>query len=83
MNCLDINYYFIYILLFLFPLIYLVVLRQTKKNKLIELFGKSVGENTARILFFIVFIMLWILPYIVFEFCDLQQIDKSSGRFFW
>ena len=83
MNCLDINYYFLYILLFLFPLIYVVVLRQTNKKKLIELLGEIVGENTARILFFIVFILLWILPYIVFEFCDLQQIDKSSGRFFW
>jgi len=82
MNCLDINYYFLYILFFLFPLIYFIVLRQTN-NKLIEVLGESVGDNIARILFFITFIMLWILPYIVFEFCDLQNIDKSSGRFFW
>ena len=83
MNCLNINYYILYILLFLYPLIYFVVLRQTNKKKLIEVLGKSIGENTARIIFFILFIMLWILPYIVFEFCDLQQIDKSSGKLFW
>ena len=83
MDCLNINFYIIYILLFLFPLLYYVVLRQTSNVKIIDQFGDVVGENIARIIFFVIFIILWILPYIVFEFCDLQKIDKVQGNFFW
>lgn len=83
MDCLNINHYIVYILLFLFPLLYYVVLRQTSNVKIIDRFGDIVGENFARIIFFVVFIILWILPYIVFEFCDLQKIDKVQGNFFW
>ena len=83
MECLNINYYMIYILLFLFPLLYYVVLRQSDNVKVIDQIGEVIVENNARILFFIVFIVLWISPYIFFEFCDLEKINKVQGNFFW
>jgi hypothetical protein len=83
MECLNINYYIIYILLFLFPLLYYVVLRQSDSVKIIDQIGEVIGENNARILFFLVFIFLWISPYIYFEFCDLEKINKVQGNFFW
>ncbi|MAD58909.1 MAG: hypothetical protein CMB81_01075 [Flammeovirgaceae bacterium] len=83
MECLNINYYIIYILLFLFPLLYYVVLRQSDSVKIIDHIGEVIGENNARILFFLVFIFLWISPYIYFEFCDLEKINKVQGNFFW
>lgn len=83
MECLNINYYISYILIFLFPLLYFVVLRESDNVKIIDQIGELIGENIARILFFVVFISLWISPYIYFEFCDLEKIDKVKGNFFW
>ena len=87
MECLKIEIYFIYIILFLFPFIFFVVIDKPQKNsdfRRIDSLGKVVGNQYSRIIFFFVFILLWILPYFLFEFCDLKEIDSNSTKkFFW
>ena len=87
MECLKIEIYFIYIILFLFPFLFYLVIDKPHKNsdfRRIDRLGKVVGNQYSRIIFFFVFILLWILPYFLFEFCDLKEIDNNSTKkFFW
>ena len=87
MECLKIEIYFIYIILFLFPFLFYFIFDKPNKSteyRRIDGLGKIVGHQNSRILFFFVFIILWILPYFIFDFCDLKEIDNNSNKtFFW
>ena len=87
MECLKIEIYFIYIIFFLFPFLFYFIFDKPIKSteyRRIDILGKVVGNQNSRILFFFVFIILWILPYFIFDFCDLKEIDNNSNKtFFW
>ena len=87
MGCLKIELYFLYILLFLFPFSFYLVIDKPHNNsdfRRIDILSQLVGHQKSRIFFFLIFIILWILPYFLFDFCDLKEIDNNSTKkFFW